>query len=422
MTINITEKIRKMMGWCPNAAFVNKKEEIYMVSYEGKYIDKIKGMGFRGFLGALHLVFGVWLISTALWVLAKREIFPWWGMDINIISSGILLAIGISSLIIFFNFVKSANVHRILAAVNLALLAGFFLYLSQFLVSSEFNYLSMFFDKLYNYYSFGLVTLLLFTLIVAIPNILTFFSKPAGEKKKGFLTATLLVIIVVFASLGAYYLYLNNQKNSMLAGEFGDVKIYKIEPGASWGSLFGMSSMYPYFIDSSDTTGHPISKDTFEAMQFLKSKEGGKVLAWWDFELEIKAAGKEPVISYASEAIKMTIARPASLYDKFEPDEKVADVSRFFATDSEDVAKGIAEKYGADLVYISRQRMNDLLGVMVFTANPDFNPQNLDIKTTGDYFEKIIKPTMGYKFNSGSEFKYFDKIFENKDVIIYKLK
>jgi hypothetical protein len=129
MTMNVTEKIRKMMGWCPNAAFINKKEEAYIVSYEGKYIDKIKAMGFRGFLGALHLVFGVWLISTALWVLSKREIFPWWGMDINIISSGILLAIGVSSLMIFFNFVKSANVHRILAIVNLALLAGFFLYL-----------------------------------------------------------------------------------------------------------------------------------------------------------------------------------------------------------------------------------------------------------------------------------------------------
>ncbi len=421
--MNAFQKLRLWLGWCPNAAFLNKKEEIYMVSYEGKYIDKIKGMGFRGVLGALHLVLGVWLVSTALWVLGKKEIFPWWGMDINIISSGILLAIGVSSLIIFFNFVKSANVHRILAIVNLVLLAGFFLYLSQFLVSSEFNYLSMFFDKLYNYYSFGLVTLSLFTLIVAIPNVLTFFSKPAGEKKKGFLTATLLVLIVVFVALGAYYLYLNNQKNSMLVEEFGNIQLYKIEPDASWGSLFGMSSMYPYFIDSpGDTTGHPISKDTYEAMQFLKNKEDGKVLAWWDFELEIKAAGKEPVISYASEAIKLTIARPASLYDKFEPDEKVADVSTFFATDSEDVAKGIAEKYGADLVYVSRQRMNDLIPVMVFASNPDFYAQNPDIKTPEAYLEKVIKPSMAYKFNSGAEFKYFDKIFENTDVIIYQLK
>jgi hypothetical protein len=379
-------------------------------------------MGFRGILGVLHLVLGVWLISTALWVLGKKEIFPWWGMDINIISSGILLAIGLSSLMIFFNFVKSANVHRILAIVNLALLAGFFIYLSQFLVSSEFNYLSMFFDKLYNYYSFGLVTLSLFTLIVAIPNVLTFFSKPVGEKKNGFLTATLLVLIVIFAALGAYYLYLNNQKNSMLVEEFGNIQLYRIEPGASWGSLFGMSSMDPYFIDShSDTTGHPISNDTYEAMQFLKTKEDGKVLAWWDFELEVKAAGKEPVISYASEAIKLTIARPASLYDKFEPDEKVADVSRFFATDSEDEAKSIAAKYGADLVYVSKQRMNDLIPVMVFAANPNFNAQNQGIKTPEAYFEKIIKPTMGYRFNSGAKFKYFDKIFENKDVVIYQL-
>ncbi len=100
----------------------------------------------------------------------------------------------------------------------------------------------------------------------------------------------------------------------------------------------------------------------------------------------------------------------------------MADVSRFFATDSEDVAKSIAEKYGANIVYISRQRMNDLIMVMIFAANPDFNPQNQDIKTPEDYLEKMIKPTMAYKFNTGADTKYFDKIFENKDVVIYQMK
>ena len=45
MTINVTKIIRKTMGWCPNAAFANKSDEEYMMSYEGKFIDKIKGMG-----------------------------------------------------------------------------------------------------------------------------------------------------------------------------------------------------------------------------------------------------------------------------------------------------------------------------------------------------------------------------------------
>jgi asparagine N-glycosylation enzyme membrane subunit Stt3 len=211
----------------------------------------------------------------------------------------------------------------------------------------------------------------------------------------------------------------------MQSGEFGDTryKLYSIKPGASWGTTFGQESTYPYFIDAAgDTTGHPISEDTYKAIQFLRNKEGNKVIAWWDYELEIKAAGKEPVISYASEDIKLTIARPASLYDKFEPNEKVADVSRFFATDSEDVAKGIAEKYGANIVYISRQRMNELIPVMLFTANPDFYAQNQDSKSQEDFFNKFIKPSIGYKFNSGAELKYFNKIFENKDVYIYQLK
>ncbi len=420
MTVNVMKKIQKLMGWCPNATLLNKKEDIYMVSYEGKYIEKIKGSGFRGFLGALHLVFAALLIITALRVLAKPMIFPWWFMDINIFSSGVLLLVGISSLLIFFNFIKSASIHRILALVNIALMIAFFLYLSQFLISNEFTY--SLFDKPYQGYAFGLVTLILFTIIICIPSILTFFSKPAGEKKSGFLKAALLIFIITFASLGGYYLYLNKQKDAMLVeglGENGAYKLYKIEPGST--SYY--DSAHPYFLDSpGDTTGHTISEDTYQAIQFLRNKETGKVLAWWDFELEIKAAGKEPVISYASVAIKPTIARPASLYDKFEPDEKVADVSRFFATNSEDVAKSIAKKYGADIVYISRQRMNDLIGVMVFAANPGFNPQNQDIKTPEDYLEKVIKPTMAYKFNSGETLKYFDKIFENKDVIIYTLR
>jgi hypothetical protein len=433
MTINVTGKIRKMMGWCPNAEMLNKKEEMYMVTYEGKYIDKIKSMGFGGILGALHLVFAVWLISTALRVLAKVQIFPWYVMDINFISSGILLAIGISSLMIFFNFVKSANVHRILALVNIALLIIFSLYLSLSLISGELMNLNSIpigefvysvFDRPYGYYAFGAASLTLFTFIVGVPSILTFFSRPVGEKKTKFLTATLFILIIAFASLGAYYIYLNKQKGSLLeeSGKNGEYELYRVNPDTFTG-IFGASNVYPYFLDSmSDTTGHPISKDTYEAIQFLRNKETGKVIAWWDYELEIKAAGKEPVITYASQEIRQTIARPSSLYDKFDSPEKVADIARFFAADSEEVAKGIAEKYGANIVYISRQRMNDIIPVMVFASNPDFYAQNTDIKTPEAYFEKVIKPSMAYRFDSGAEFKYFDKLFENKDVVIYQLK
>lgn len=415
--IGLVEIIKRSMGWCPNTETLNKREEICMVPYEGKYIDKIKGMGFSEFLGILHLVFAVWLIITALWVLAKPLIFPWWIMDINIISSGLLLAAGITSIMIFFNFIKTANVHRILALVNIILLIAFYLYLSQFLVSSEYN--NLIFNRLYNNYSFGFVTLILFTLITSVPSLLTFLNKPTGEKKTGFLISTLLIFIVMLAALSAYYLYLDKQKDRLLVeelGKNGEYKLYSFEQGASWG--------YPYFLDSpGDTTGHQISKGTYEAMQFLLNKETGKVISWWDFELEIKAAGKEPVISYASNDIKLTIARPASLYDKYEPDEKVADVSRFFTTDSEDTAKSIAEKYGADIIYISRQRMSNLFAVMLMAANPDFSFQNNpDIQSPGALEKRFYEPSVAYRFNNGAEMKYFEKIFENNDVSIYQLK
>jgi len=417
--MNMTEIIRKTMGWCPNAEFAKDSEEINMVFYEGKYIDKIKGMGFRGFLGVLNLVFGAWLIFTALQVLAKPMIFPWWYMEINMFSSGILLLVGLSSIMIFLNFVKSSNVHKILALVNIALLIAFLIYLSQFLVSSEFSY--SVFDKPSMGYSFGPVTLVLFTFIITIPSALTFFNKPSGERNKRFLMAILLVLMITFASVGVYYLYLNKQKETALTAELGDngeIKLYKIEPRST--SYY--DDAHPYFLDSpGDTTGHHISLDTFQAMQFLQKRETGKVLSWWDYELEIKAAGKEPVISYASKAIKFTIARPASLYDKFEPDEKVADVSMFFTTSSEDVAKGIAEKYGADSVYLPKQRINDLIEVMMIAANPALM-QTKDSISSVDNFEKNIKPTMANKFITGADLRYFDKVFENNDVIIYELK
>ena len=427
MTISITEVIRKMMGWCPNAAFINRKEEIYMVSYEGKYIDKIKGIGFNGVLGVLHLVFGAWLVITALRVLAKPQIFPWYVMDINFISSGILLAIGISSLMIFFNFVKSANIHRILALVNIALLAVFSLYLSMSLISTEFmpsisEFLFSIFARPYYHYTFGTQSLILFTLIVGIPSILTFFSKPVGEKKTEFITATLLILIIMVALLGTYYFYLNKEKNGLLAEENGGYKLYRMDPSILDTSVYGFS---PYYLDStSGTTGHPISKDTYEAIQFLKNKETSKVLGWWDYELEIKASGKEPVISYASKEIIQTIGRPSFLYDKFDTHDKVVDVSKFFATDSEEVAKNTAEKYGANFVYISRQRWHDLFFVMYSIANN----QNIDLQSylnaqsSEDFDKRFYEPSMAYKFNSGINLKFFDKVFENKDVIIYQLK
>ncbi len=57
---------------------------------------------------------------------------------------------------------------------------------------------------------------------------------------------------------------------------------------------------------------------------------------------------------------------------------------------------------------------------MIIVSGSGFNPQNQ--KTPEDYLEKVIKPTMAYKFNTGADLKNFDKVFENKDVIIYKLK
>ena len=422
MNISITKAIRKMMGWCPNASMMNIEEEMLMEIYDGEYINRIKGIGFNGVIGILHLMYAVWLICTALWVLAGVKFFPWYILDITFISSGILLAIGITSLMIFFNFIKSANIHRILAVVNIVLIAVFFMYLSQTLISYEPKFtLVALFAKPFYFYSFGIVSLTLFTIIMGFPNIVTLLRKPTEERKTKFFTASFITLIVTFALLGGYYLYLNMQKDSLILEDNKDngYRIYQLDPNTY--TMSGLSTEdYPYFLDSHEgTTGHPISEDSYEAIQFLRTKENSNVLGWWDYELQIKAADKEPVITYASSEIKNTVGRPSQLYDNFESDEKVVDVSTFFTTESEETAVGIAEKNGAEYVYILLQRWDIYYQVMLSTVQPGVYE---NIYPSETLFNEIYERSMAYKFKSGAELEYFDKIFENEDVIIYQLK
>jgi hypothetical protein len=422
MNISITRTIRKMMGWCPNVSMINKEEEMLMEIYNGEYIHRIKGIGFNGVIGILHLMYAVWLISTALWVLAGIRLFPWYVMDITFISSGILLAIGITSLMIFFNFTKSANIHRVLAVVNIALIAVFFMYLSQTLISSEPKFtLITLFAKPFYYYSFGIVSLTLFTMILGFPNIITLLRKPAEERKTKFFTVLIVALMVAFALLGSYYHYLNMQKESLILedDEDGGYRIYQTDPNTY--TMSGLSTEdYPYFLDSYEgTTGHPISEDSFKAIQFLRTKEKSNVMGWWDYQLQIRAADKEPVITYASSGIKNTVGRPSQLYDKFESNEKVVDVSNFFTTESEETAVSIAEKNGAEYVYILLQRWDVYYEIMLLTVQPDVYKK---IYSSETLFNEFYKQSMAYRFKSGAELEYFDKIFENEDVIIYQLK
>lgn len=421
MNINIAETVRKMMGWCPNAEIQVKKEGLYLDSYGVYFADKIKGVGFNGFLGVLHLVYAAWLVFTAIKVLGTVQAFPWYLMELTLISTGILLLLGVSSLMMFFNFLRSVNIQRVLASINVVLVIAFFLYLSQSLIRNEIP-ISVF-EMPYNFYTFGIKSLITFTVILAVPNILALLSRPGEERKRQYIMTASVIFVLVFASLGGYYLYLNAQKDGMLMESGDGYSLYRIDPAMHDAGIIGFYASYPYYLDSgSETTGHPISDSTYEAIQFLRSKESGSVLGWWDYDLEIRAANKEPVIAYASEEIKMTVARPISFYDTYESHEKVLDVSRFFTTDSEAAAKGIAEKYGSKYVYISRSRWDVYFMVMHMAAWPDFRADEVGGYQSREFIEGYYEPSMAYKFNTGAEMEYFEKVFENEDVMIYELK
>jgi len=129
----------------------------------------------------------------------------------------------------------------------------------------------------------------------------------------------------------------------------------------------------------------------------------------------IEAAGKTPVIRHASSSIGHTVARPTSFIDVFEPDERVADVARFFATDSAEEAEGIAEKYDATIVYMPRHYGPGLFWAITEALDMEIEP------SSDSEWSQLYEESMYHKFEIGSEIGDFEKIFENDDACIYRL-
>ena len=133
----MTEAIRKLLGWCPMKEQARKEME-FMFSNGNQTVIGIKS-NTRIFLGVIHLVFAFYLVSTALRVLSEpnTRMFPWWIMDINFVASGLLLIIGIISLVLSFNLVKRDDSYdnscKVLALANIGLAILFFAYLHQYM-------------------------------------------------------------------------------------------------------------------------------------------------------------------------------------------------------------------------------------------------------------------------------------------------
>lgn len=72
--MNVFRKLQIWLGWCPNAAILNKKEEKYMVSYERKYTDRIIGMGGKYLLFLAIGIFSFIISGFLLGILSKAGI------------------------------------------------------------------------------------------------------------------------------------------------------------------------------------------------------------------------------------------------------------------------------------------------------------------------------------------------------------
>ena len=419
----MTEAIKKLLGWCPMKEQVRKERE-FMFSNENRTVTCLKS-NTRLFLGVVHLVFAFYLVSTALRVLSEpnTRMFPWWILEINFVASGLLLAIGIISLVLSFNLIRRDDSYdiscKVLALANIGLATLFFVYLHQYMAHIRYGSAMTLVRGPFSNYTFDQPSLIIYSALIVLPSLLSILvllrSRPdisQTSRKRSYMVLAITVFLVVAASagMGIYYNHLNQQKAAMVIEELGnyqDIKIYRINDDFVRGTWMQGQDV-PYFIDSKDaTSGRFISQDTYDAIRFLSETDTTVVMAWWDPSLEIKAAGKTPVICYASESIEHTVARPTSI-NKFEPDEMVADVARFFATDSAEEAKSISEEYGATTIYVPRYYGPGLFFAMT---------EALDVESGFRYEE-----SMYHKFISGSEMESFENIFENEGVCIYRLR
>ncbi|PXF58356.1 MAG: hypothetical protein C4B59_13395 [Candidatus Methanogaster sp.] len=349
--------------------------------------------------------------------------FPWWILEINFVASGLLLAIGIISLVLSFNLVRRDDSYdsscKVLALANIGLAILFFAYLHQYMAHIRHGGAMTLVRGPFSNYTFDQPSLIIYSALIVLPSLLSILvllrSRPAisqTSRKRSYMVLAITVFLVVAASAGTglYYNYLNQQKASMVVEELGndqDIKLYRINDDFTQGTWMQGQDV-PYFIDSKGaTSGRFVSQDTYDAIRFLSETDTTGVMAWWDPALEIKAAGKTPVICYASERIEHTVSRPTSI-DKFEPDERVADVARFFATDSAEEAKGISEEYDATTVYVPRYYGHGLFWAMT---------EAMDTESGFEY-----EGSMYHRFISGDEPESFEKIFENEGVRIYRLR
>ena len=174
--------------------------------------------------------------------------------------------------------------------------------------------------------------------------------------------------------------------------------------------------------------GHVISQNTYDAIQFLGATNATNVLSWWDYALEIKIAGKDPVINYASENIKWTVARP-SVIEEYDSEEKVRDVANFFVYENEEESQEIAIKYNANYIFVHYPWDLWKFSAIVTASGKDPGDYIKVNFTTNEEWMKEVenrtlakKDTIGIKMIYGDEVHGFEKVFENDDVRVYHVK
>jgi|GEM_PF-4179949 hypothetical protein len=215
----LTERIKKLMGWCPMAIEKEKKEFASNSSFGYEF----KHRGLRTLLASVHLIIGIGLLVNVFYVIKNMPWFPGWMMEIDIVASMLLSIIALFSIFIAFDIIRAEEAKKVLSLISLIVILVLFVYLAGWTVSA--TSLSLL-QSLQLHYTFTTHTLTLFTLIIALPNLLNLLRKGSYRVERRTGIILILILILIPAAFASLNYYINMQKSMLLIEKGEDYEIY----------------------------------------------------------------------------------------------------------------------------------------------------------------------------------------------------
>ena len=147
--------------------------------------------------------------------------------------------------------------------------------------------------------------------------------------------------------------------------------------------------------------------------------EDATILCWWDYGHMIKAVGERNVIvRNPSQEILNSIADPTGIKE-FDPNEKIQDVAKAFATDNQTITEQIMAKYNSTYIMIGQ---SDIVKSPWMYKIAGLNCTDfVTNQNNGLNFTDLGKGTMIARLLDDRNIDAFTLVFQDHAMRIYKL-